>query len=106
MKQEHDTVLESEDRLPLVEYVCFRNSGVGDPSVVGILRGFGSANGWGGLDKGSPAEAISLHLHQGLRCIDLAMYKVRLSRSSVARLLQLFTLDYLLFVGTILIRLN
>ncbi|CAM6129711.1 unnamed protein product [Calypogeia fissa] len=77
VKQDNDTVLETEDRLPLVEYVCFHNSGIENQSVVGILRGFGSNNGASGGNKGSLAEAISLYLDESLRCIDLALYKKR-----------------------------
>lgn len=77
VKQDNDAELELEDRLPLVEYVCFHNSRMEDLSVVGILRGFGSGNGAGDGKKGSLAEATSLHLGANLRCIDLALYKKR-----------------------------
>jgi hypothetical protein len=75
-KQDHDTLLEIEDREPLVEYLCFDNLGVEEQSVIGIVQEFGVDAGGDNRKKGPSAEALSLHLDDSLVCVDLALYKV------------------------------
>ncbi|BBN15342.1 anaphase-promoting complex subunit 4 [Marchantia polymorpha subsp. ruderalis] len=70
--------VEQDDELLVSQYICFRvndNGSPDDPSVVGILRGFGPNHG--SQDKRIFREAVSFQLDSSLRCNDIALYKQR-----------------------------